>query len=326
LEVAEGVLWLRLPLPFALNHINLWALKDGDGWTVVDTGLATDDAMKIWPGLLSGPLGGRPVHRIIATHMHPDHVGMAGWLVERFDAPLHMTRLEYTTCRVLIADTGRQAPPEGERFYRSAGWSDGQIDAYRAGFGRYGARIHAFPASFERLVDGQALGIDGRIWRVVVGSGHSPEHACLFREDDKVLISGDQVLPRISSNVSVHPTEPAANPLHDWLCSIQKLEASLPADSLVLPSHGEPFLGLHRRLAMLRERHEQALGRIEGLLAEPRRVVDIFPALFRRTLQAGDLGLATGEALAHLNLLEHRGSAARRTDPDGTWWWGSATI
>lgn len=324
-EVADGVLWLRQPLPFELDHINVWAIRDGDGWAVVDTGARTKEAMAAWDQALAGPLGGKPVTRVFCTHMHPDHVGLAGWLTRRFDARLWMSRLEYTTCRMLVADTGREAPEEAARFYASVGWTPEQIDGWRKRFGGFGKAVHTMPDSYRRLEDGDAVAIGGREWRVVMGNGHSPEHVCLYREEDGVLISGDQVLPKISSNVSVWPTEPEADPLTDWLDSIDKLERELPADVLVLPSHGLPFHGLHTRLATLRRGHERSLDRLERLIAgEPRRAVDVFGALFARSVGDGLLGMATGESLAHLNCLKRRGRAVSETDESGVTWWRAA--
>lgn len=320
-EVAPGVLWLRLPLPMALDHINVWALRDGEGWTVVDTGLRTPDSMAAWEAALAGPLGGLPVVRVVCTHMHPDHVGLAGWLTERFGCRLWMTRLEYVTCRLLMTDTGRPAPEEGARFYRAAGWSEAQIEGYRARFGMFGRAVAPLPESYRRIAAGEQIEIGGQDWRVVGGNGHSPEHACLLRESDGVLISGDQVLPRISSNVSVWPTEPDADPLGDWLESLARLKTELADDVLVLPSHGEPFRGLHARLDALARGHEASLKRLERLLSEPRRAVDAFGALFARPVGDGLLGMATGESLAHLNHLLGRGRASRTLDDDGVAWW-----
>lgn len=320
-EVADGVLWLRLPLPFALDHINVWAVRDGDGWTIVDTGVFSKGSVESWETLMAGPLEGRTVTRVICTHMHPDHVGMAGWLVRRFDCPFWMTRLEYVTCRMLVADTGREAPEEGVRFYRAAGWTESQIDTYRKRFGGFGRGVSPMPDGYRRLFDGETFEMDGKAWRVVVGDGHSPEHACLLREEDGVLISGDQVLPRISSNVSVWPTEPDGDPLSDWLSSIEKLRSSISPDVLVLPSHGEPFRGLHHRLDALQRGHERSLQRLERQLAEPKRVVDVFGSLFARPIGDELLGMATGEALAHLNCLRGRGRLVRETDAEGVTWW-----
>jgi len=324
MEVAPGVFWIRMSLPFQLDHINVWALKDGDGWTVVDTGVPMPDTKEAWRGLFAGLFEGRPVKRVIGTHMHPDHIGLAGWIAKKHDCRLWMTRLEYVTCRMLIADTGRDAPEEGDRFYTACGWTEAQIDHWRVRFGGFGKAVHRLPDSYRRIEDGETILIDGREWTVVVGNGHSPEHACLWRPEDGVMISGDQVLPKISSNVSVWPTEPDADPLSDWLESLAKLKRVLPADVLVLPSHGDPFHGLHTRLDALNRGHERSLLRLEKLLGEPKRVIDVFGALFARPVGEGMLGLATGESVAHLNCLLRRGRAAAETDASGVTWWRAA--
>jgi glyoxylase-like metal-dependent hydrolase (beta-lactamase superfamily II) len=322
LEVAVGVNWLRMPLPMTgLNHINVWALADGAGWTLVDTGMQTGDTAVHWRDALAGPLGGRPVVRVICTHMHPDHIGMAGWLTQQYECRLWTTRLEYLTCRVLVADTGREAPADGVRFYRAAGWDDEALAHYRARFGGFGKAVHALPDSYRRVSDGEPLDLGGREWVAVVGRGHSPEHLCLHCPELRVLISGDQVLPRISSNVSVFPTEPDADPLSDWLTSLAAIRTRVPDDVLVLPSHNEPFYGLHARLDALIQGHEVRLTRVLEQLSEPRRAVDLFGILFRRYAGTDMLSMATGETIAHLNCLMHRGLARRETDSSGIAWY-----
>jgi glyoxylase-like metal-dependent hydrolase (beta-lactamase superfamily II) len=247
--------------------------------------------------------------------MHPDHVGMAGWLTRKFDCELWMSRLEYLNCRVLVGDTVREAPQDGIKFYHSAGWDDDAIEMYRARFGGFGKYIYALPDSYRRLHDREVLQIGGRAWRIVVGTGHSPEHACLYCPELKLLISGDQVLPRISSNVSVFPTEPEANPLSDWLLSLARLKDELPDDVLVLPAHNECFRGLHSRLDALIRGHQRGLERLREMLREPKRAVDVFGALFAREISGPDLlGMATGECLAHLNYLISRGEVRREID------------
>ena len=320
-RVAPDILWMRLAMPIALNHINVYAVEDGEGWAVIDTGLNLPATREEWDRLLEGPLHGRPVTRVVCTHMHPDHIGLAGWLCDRFDVPLVMTRLEYVTARMLLADTGQPAPESGATFYRAAGWDATQIEGYRAGFGQFGRAVAPMPAGFVRVREGDRLSIGGRDWRVVVGEGHSPEHACLWREDDGVVLGGDQILPKISSNVSVWPTEADADPLGDWLASLERMKTVFPDEVLILPSHGEPFRGVQARLDALIRGHRTALKRLERTLQQPCRAVDVFPALFARPVGDGVRGMATGESVAHLNYLLRRGRAARRRDADGVDWW-----
>ena len=318
IEVAPGIHWIRMPLPFSLEWINLWLIDEGDSWTLVDTGMPTEDGKAAWREILENSLGDKPLKRIMVTHMHPDHVGNAGWLQRKTGAELWMSRLEYTTCRMLCADTGREAPKVAIEFYVRAGWDETALQTYRDRFGRFGLGISQMPDSYTRLSHGDNIQIGGNSWTVITGNGHSPEHSCLYCPALNVLIAGDQLLPRISSNVSVHPTEPDADPMRDWLESCTRLKAAVPADVLVLPAHNEPFTGAHDRLQGLIDGHEKALVRLKKRLGEaPRRVVDVFPALFGRKIGPDLLGLATGEALAHLNCLIHRGEAARKTGDDG---------
>lgn len=323
-EVAPGVLWLRMPLPFKLDHINLWALRDGNGWAAVDSGVQTRETADAWRShFASGGALAQGLTRLFVTHMHPDHVGMAGWLTRKFGCRLWMTRLEYLTCRTLVADTGREAPADGISFYKRAGWDDDAMENYRARFGGFGKLTYALPDSFRRLVDGEHLRIGEHEWRVVVGSGHSPEHACLYCAELKLLISGDQVLPRISSNVSVFPTEPDADPMGDWLASLDKLRREVPDDVLVLPAHNEPFRGLHARLDYLAHSQRDALERLRRALGQRKRTVDIFGELFGRPIGTDPtlLGMATGEGVAHLNYLLQRDEAVMEVDAGGVAWY-----
>lgn len=318
IALADGVGWTRLPVPGPLNHINIWLLDDGDGVAIVDTGLDIPPSREAWEKLIAGPLAGRAISRVIVTHFHPDHLGLAGWLCERFGVRLWMTRGEWLTGRMLTADVREVPPPEAPAYWRLAGWSEEAIAEEAAkGWGRFASVVSEIPASYRRIEEGDAIQIGMRDWRVVIGSGHCPEHACLLDEAGGLLIAGDQVLPRITSNVSLSLSEPEADPLGDWLASIAKLK-TLPADLLVLPSHGEPFTGLHTRLDKLADGHLDRLDALHAHLAEPRRAVDCFGVLFARAV--GDhIGLATGEALAHLRHLEATGRATREMR-DGTAW------
>ncbi len=321
IEIVPGVLWLRMPLFAALPAISVWALSEDDGWTIVDTGLRSTKTTDAWRSAFSSTLENKPVKRVISTHMHPDHCGMAGWLVKRFDTRLWMTRLEYLTCRLLAADTGHEAPIEGVRFYKAAGWDDDAIETYKARFGSFGESIYAMPAAYQRIRDGDIIRIGDHDWQVVVGRGHSPEHACLYCSDLKLLISGDQVLPRISSNVSVFPTEPDADPLGDWLTSLARIKDLVPDDVLVLPAHNYPFRGLHARLDQLIGGHEADLTALENFLTEPKRAIDVFDVLFKRPINKKLLSMATGEAIAHLNRLRAMGRVTCSADDHGVYWW-----
>jgi len=318
-EIVEGVYWVRFPMPMSLDHINIWLLEEKNGWTVVDTCLNLPDARAIWENLLSGHMKNKPVLRVICTHMHPDHVGLAGWLVEKFDCSLWMSREEFLMCRTLAADTGKPAPDIAVKFYAAAGYSPAQLEQYKNRFGMFGFGIAPIPPSYRRLVASENLTIGDRYWQVVIGSGHSPEHVCLYCPALKCLISGDQVLPRISPNVSVFPTEPDGDPLKEWLISNARIRELLPDDLLVLPSHEAPFNGLHARLSQLIDGHNKNLDRLYEFLEQPKKVIDCFPALFKREIGEDSLGLATGETIAHLNCLMHRGQISREKGSDGVY-------
>jgi glyoxylase-like metal-dependent hydrolase (beta-lactamase superfamily II) len=321
MRVAPGVFWLRMHLPFTLSHINLWLLEDGDGWSIVDTGVDVDECRNTWKRTLATRMRGQPLRRVLVTHLHPDHIGCAGWLAERCDAPLWMTRDEYLLARVLVADTGRPAPEEGDRFYRGAGFQPDQMAFYHDMFGMFGRYVHALPESFHRLRDGDVIRIGAYAWEIIVGRGHSPEHACLYCAELNLLVSGDQLLPTISSNVSVFPTEPDANPLADWIESLGRLKQRVPEDVLVLPAHGKPFRGAHGRLDDLVADHVDGLDALVAFCAEPKRVIDVFPALFRRKIDRNNLIMATGESVSHLNYLLNDGRLDATRDADGVVWY-----
>jgi glyoxylase-like metal-dependent hydrolase (beta-lactamase superfamily II) len=312
-----GVDILRIAVPGPLRHVNCYLLADEGGTVVVDTGMNTPDARAVWEAL-----GDRRIARVIGTHFHPDHIGLAGWLCARHGAPLLMTRGEALMAKLLIADARDAVPDEVVAWWRMAGWSDEQVvHASARGWAGFRRIVASLPYGYTRIADGDVVAIGGAEWRVVVGSGHSPEHACLLDEEAGVLLAGDQVLPRISPNVSLGVTEPDADPLGEWLASIAKLRG-LDADLLVLPGHGDPFTGLHVRLDAMRDEHHERLDALAAHLAEPGRAVDCFGVLFHRPIGSDMLGMATGEALAHLRRLERDGRA-RVEDRDGVRWWSA---
>ncbi|MBY6266022.1 MBL fold metallo-hydrolase [Azospirillum sp. 412522] len=314
-EVAPGVLWIRLSLPFQLDHINVWALDGGPaGWTLVDCGLGDPRSLAVWEMLLRDALGGRPVERVVVTHFHPDHIGAAAWLVERTGAGFATSLTEWLVARTLSAGTDEVTDAVVERFYRRCGLEEDALTSLLARKGAYRRGVPAVPATLTRLRAGDRLTVGNRRWTVIGGSGHTAEPVSLHRPADGdgpgLLISGDQILPRISPNISVWPSEPEADPLADYLDSLEGWSV-LPADTLVLPSHGRPFHGLHRRAAELALHHAERLTEIEALCAEPRTAAAVTRALFPRPLDPQQLLFAVGEAVAHLNHLIRKGRLER---------------
>jgi glyoxylase-like metal-dependent hydrolase (beta-lactamase superfamily II) len=320
IEVAPGILWLRLPLPMALDHVNIYALDDGDGWTIVDAGLSSRRSKAIWEGLLAGPLSAKPVTRVILTHHHPDHVGLVGWFQSR-GAELLATRTAWLYARMLTLDVQERPSPAALTFYRRAGVTGGELDrrATERPF-NFADMVDPMPLGFTRLSEGLRLWAGGHDWTVRIGQGHAPDHATLW-SDDGIILGGDQLLPGISANIGVYPTEPEADPLTEWLVSCRAFQPLARDDQLVLPGHKLPFTGLPFRLTQMIENHESALGRLMDHLAEPQVAAGCFLPLFRREIGAAEHGLALVEAVAHLNCLLRRGLVSRSLTPDGAWEW-----
>jgi len=323
-EVADGVHWIRMPMPGRLDHINVWLLRDGDGWTIVDTGINSEDIQGWWEAIFEKYLDGRPVKRVFATHLHNDHTGLAGWLARRWDCELWMSQAEFFMCRVMAADGPADVPEDAIRFYKRAGFDKRWIEIYRSRFGKFGSAISQLPVGYRRVLDGDVIPIDGRDWHVAVGRGHSPEHICLYSPDAGVMISGDQVLPRITPNVSVNPSEPHANPLKFWLNSCRALQETIPNDLLVLPAHQDPFHGLHRRLVDLVDFHETGIEKLLALCNEPKRAVDVFPALFKSEINDYMFFPATGESIAHIHYAMDQGLLVEERDAEGVAWFRQA--
>lgn len=322
-QMSDGVFGLRLALPFALDHVNVWLLRDGSSWTLVDTGIANDETKSIWSELLNKGLGERPLGRLIATHFHPDHMGLAGWICERTDASFWATRTEWLTARSLAHDVSESFVAAGQRFDRLAGLSEQQINDRAARGNLYRTRAIAPPASYARVKEGDEIAIDGEPWRVLIGRGHAPEMICLFNANRELLLAADQILQRISPNIGVWPGEPDADPLADYMESLAPFR-DLPENTLVLPSHGQPFYGLHERIDELISHHELRLARAVTAAGEGRSAKEIMPSLFDRALDAHQLGFALGETLAHLNFLVERKQLSRNLDQAGRYLYAKA--
>jgi glyoxylase-like metal-dependent hydrolase (beta-lactamase superfamily II) len=314
--IQPGVLWLRMPLPMTLDHINLYLLEDDAGWWIVDTGLRGEKTREHWEQVFAAHLGGKPVIGLLCTHCHPDHIGQAGWLSERWKAPLWMTHGEYYCGRVFSGGATEGPLWESVDFYQRAGAGEAFLASFRRRTSGFTKLVEPLPRSFHRLRDGDVLTIGGSRWEAVIGHGHSPEHLCLLNRERKLLLSGDQVIPIITPNVSVLAIEPDGNPMQEWLASHQRF-LGLPGDVLVLPAHNTPFFGLHERLRRLIAHHEDHLAALEEACVRPSSALELLPAIFKRKLDVEQTGLALGECIAHLNLLLARGRVVREADADG---------
>ena len=322
LQVVPGVFWVRMELPFALNHINLWLLRDEidgrPGWTVVDCCIDRPQSRDQWAEIIQHRMQALPILRVIVTHMHPDHIGLAHWLCERFQAPLWISATDFYTARSASLGRHHFGGDGAADFFAQQGMTDpAALEAVRDRQDYFKRMVPALPPSFRRLMDGQRLIIGGHEWTTISGYGHAPEHMALHCPSLKVLISGDMVLPRISTNVSVFDTEPESNPLTLFLDSLDRF-VQLPEDTLVLPSHGKPFTGLHARIRQLHEHHEDRLRDVmQACHAQPCSAVDIMPVLFKRALDLHQTTFAIGESLAHLHALWHDGQLLRQRDAAG---------
>ncbi|WP_373636818.1 MBL fold metallo-hydrolase [Yoonia sp. BS5-3] len=319
IEVAEGVLWIRLPLPMALDHVNVYALDDGDGWTIIDTGMSSKRTKAIWEALLSGPLAGKPVTRTVVTHHHPDHVGMAGYFVGK-GSDLQMSRTAWLMTRMLTLDEQATPPPETMTFYKRAGMDPALLAKRQAERPfNFIDCVDPLPLGFTGLIEGGTIQMGGRTWDIRMGNGHAPAHATFWSRDDNLVIGGDQLLPSISPNLGVYPTEPEADPVAEWLESCERFQDFAREDQLVLGGHKLPYKGLPLRLRQLIDNHHSALRRLSEFLTIPQSATACFPALFKRSIGEGEYGLALVEAVAHVNHLYLAGRATRHLNADGVW-------
>ncbi|MDP3250956.1 MAG: MBL fold metallo-hydrolase [Hydrogenophaga sp.] len=329
LEVAPGVRWIRMGLPFALDHINLWLLRDHldgrEGWTVVDCCIAHESAKAQWETIFANELQGLPVLRVIVTHMHPDHIGLADWLCQRWNCRLWVSATDFSMARLGSQSTTGFGGEAAANFFAANGLSDPEsLAKIRGRASYYPSLVPSVPSEYRRLYDGLLVPIGGHHWRCISGYGHAPEHMALHCEALGVLISGDMVLPRISTNVSVYDQEPEADSLTLFLDSLEKY-LPLPTTTLVLPSHGKPFTGLHERIQQLKDHHRDRLAEVRQACGDkPCSGADVLPVLFPRALDLHQTTFAMGEAVAHLHWLWMAGELRRERDAQGVWRFSAA--
>ena len=320
LQVAEGLYWIRLPLPMKLDHVNVYALDDGDGWTLIDTGMGSHKTKGIWEALLVGPLSGKPVKRVILTHHHPDHVGLAGWFQSDFGAELWATRTAYLMARMLTLDVKETPPPEILTFWQRAGMHPEILSERMSGkVFNFADTVSPIPLGYKRIVQDYVLSMGGRDWTVHIGNGHAPEHATFWSHSDNLVIAGDQVISSISPNLGVYATEPDADPVGEWLESCERLSQIANSKHVVFSGHKLPFSGLPFRLKQLIDNHHSALERLLIFLETPHSAAECFQPLFKRRIGEAEYGLALVESIGHLNHLFKEGKVLRTLDPDGAY-------
>jgi glyoxylase-like metal-dependent hydrolase (beta-lactamase superfamily II) len=319
IELRPGVLWLRQKLPFQLNHVNIYLLADGDGWAMIDSGFGNEETIAAWTALFEGPLKNFNITRLIVTHSHPDHVGLAGWIVERFNCPLVMSQVEYLQS-VYHQNRGTEERKEAQRlFFRRHGMDEGLTDKLLGRGQDYLKRVSTLPASYRRISHGDEISIGTRRFKVITGGGHALDQVMLYCAADKLFLSADQVLSKISPNVSVWAVEPDQNSLGEYLASLASLTTTLPYDALVLPGHGVPFYGLKTRIKQLADHHEERCGMIAAACREsPKTSAELVPVVFYKyPLDAHQTGFAAGELIAHVNYMLNEGRLVVEPHADG---------
>jgi len=314
-QVCPGVFWMRLPIPFELNHINVWLLEDGDGYTLIDTGISARNTREAWEKIFENVIKDKQILKIIVTHFHPDHFGLCNWLCDRTNAGYFASKETLERVDFLLDVEDKDNIETRMEFYQRHEVNDVEFFEDFLKGSLYAAVVSGAPTQHNILKDGENIEIGENNWQVIMTYGHAPGHINLYCEALNILISGDQVLPTITSNVSVHADQPEANPLAEYLQSFGKL-AFLPETTMVLPSHGKVFKGVHVRIAEVIAHHNETLDKVFTLCEKPCSASDLMPNLFRRKLEGINSVLAFGETLAHLNYLCEQGRLMRTLSDD----------
>tara|TARA_B100000959_G_scaffold197408_1_gene206502 strand:+ start:4098 stop:5135 length:1038 start_codon:yes stop_codon:yes gene_type:complete len=317
LEVAPDIYWLRMPLPIALNHINLWLLEGNEGWTIIDTGMATNESKTIWENLFEHSFKAKSLEKLVVTHMHLDHSGLAGWLADKWKIDPCFTEKEFLETLKISHGMDHKQREMSLDYYKKCGYDEESRQQFIERIEYRKSLATKLSNDFQHIKDQEVLQLSDGEWRIIVASGHSPEHACLYSETKNVFICGDILLPRITPNVSVNPTNPDSNPLGDWFDSLEKVKQSIPDDVLVLPSHGYPYQGAHKRIEAILRNHREKLEKIYSYTDDPKNVFELFPVLFESKINKHNQVLAVGETMSHLNYLVAENRLVRSIDENG---------
>ena len=321
-QIDEGILWFRLPLPMALDHVNVFAFEEENGWTIIDTGFYTKRCVEIWKNIISNHLNPKPVTRVIVTHYHPDHIGMAGWFRSKFNSEIQITQISWLLARMLVLDVQDQHTQESISYFQKAGLTKEKLEERKKTRPfNFADVVHKIPLGYTRISEGDLVSIGKRNWRVKIGNGHAPAHATFWSEDGSMCLGGDQFLPDITPNIGVYASEPDANPLKEWLESCHMFYEFANNETLVFPGHKAPFRGVKERICQLIEHHRSCLENLTSFVEQPRTVMDCFNILFGRRIPEREFGLATAEAYAHLNYLWKEDTINRKEAKGGFYNW-----
>ena len=322
-QVIKNIFWARMPLPSPLNHVNVYIIEDDLGLTIIDTGLNTQETRLRWKSLLKKYFKDRKLERVIITHHHPDHFGLAGWFKKNYGAEIYCSRTSYLMARMLTLDVQEKMSSEAALFYMRAGMPKDTIEKrQKIRPMNFSDTVHSIPLGFKRIREDEEIILAGQSWKIVFGHGHAPSHATFWSTKDSIVFVGDQVLPGISPNLGVYPTEPEADTVGDWISSCRKLLRIADNNKLVLPGHKLPFTGLSIRLEQLIRNHKSAIKRIERRLSKgPLNTVDLFRTIFKREIKEKEYSLALVEAVGHMNHLYAMGQVSRELNADGVYLW-----
>tara|TARA_B110000438_G_scaffold300088_1_gene351675 strand:- start:13939 stop:14985 length:1047 start_codon:yes stop_codon:yes gene_type:complete len=317
LEVSPNLYWLRMPLPIALNHINLWLLEGKNGWTIIDSGMANDESKEVWINLFETLFKGKSLEKLLITHMHLDHSGLAGWLSDHWNLDPYFTEKEYQETQILSEGIEKSQEFIALDFYKSCGYDDASIKRYLERVSYRKTLVTPLNRGYNRIRDKEIITLGDHEWEIMIATGHSPEHACLYSKENNIFVCGDVLLPRITPNISVRPFHAESNPLNDWINSLKEIKERVPDDALILPSHGYPYYGAHKRIDSIVEDHMDKLKSLHKFCKHSKNVIEVFPALFANEINENALILAVGESLAHLNYLIGEGKMEMKKNSDG---------
>jgi len=313
-QVAEGVWWIRLPTPLAIDHVNVYLLEGSSGWTLVDAGVNDAPSRDALTAVLERPeFNHKPLDQVVITHFHPDHIGLTGYFTgPDYQARLLTSRTSWQTAGLLLFDNPDVPCGAHIAFYEQAGMKGIELESFkRRAPSSYSDNVGPLPESYTRLVEGQELKIGGRVWTVRMGHGHAAEHVTLW-SDDNLAVVGDQILPSISPNLTVHFSEPEADCVSEWLESCDRFEQLANDNLLCLPGHNRPFTGAPFRCRQLAENCLRVISRIESALTKSQSAMDLMPVIYRRDIAANEKTALIGETMGYLNHLYAAGKIRRR--------------